>query len=177
MSVMCASLTSRLNESGKYSVKSVESVYEAGDVVPVVSITRLRLRNWRFFPRFAILTWNAARQAITAPRFLGGAILADRQLTFWTMTMWTDEAALRGYMLAGAHQRAMPHLVDWCDEASVARWDLEETSLPSWSAADMRMRQTGRPSRVRHPSDAHTDLAFRSPRLGASLPLKPRIST
>jgi hypothetical protein len=30
---------------------------------------------------------------------------------------------MRAFMLSGAHQRAMPKLFNWCDEASVVHWN------------------------------------------------------
>ncbi len=71
---------------------------------------------------------------------------------------------MRRYMTSGAHKRAMPHLMKWCDEASVAHWDQEETALPSWEEADRRMREIGRVSKVNKPSPDHAGLNYRKPR-------------
>ena len=98
------------------------------------------------------------RQARHAAGFRSGAILADRELTFWTMTLWQGEADMRRYMGAGAHRRAMPTLARWCDEASVVHWTVD--AAPDWPEAERRMRRAGRPSKVRHPSPRHADLAF-----------------
>ena len=139
--------------------------------MPVASITRLRLRGWRFLPAFAWMTRAAARQAARAPGYLDGAILAERDLAFWTLTLWADEAALKAYRAADAHGRAMPRLAHWCDEASVARWDAD--ALPSFAEADRRLREAGRTSRVRHPSPRHAGLRHAPPR-GPALPLPGR---
>ena len=71
---------------------------------------------------------------------------------------------MRKYMTTGSHKHAMPHLLDWCDEASVAHWTQIETELPSWGEADKRMRESGRVSKVRHPSPQHANLKYRTPR-------------
>ncbi|MET3694907.1 hypothetical protein ABID43_004470 [Methylobacterium goesingense] len=89
------------------------------------------------------------------------------------MTAWTDEASMRAYMLAGAHRRAMPRLVHWCDEASVVHWVEDATELPSWAVADTRMRDAGRPSKVRYPSPQHATMTYRAPRLTRSGPIHP----
>lgn len=134
--------------------------------MPSISLTRLRLRSWRFVPGFAWHTHRSGRQARRSAGYVDGAILADRKLTFWTVTAWTDEAAMRAYMLAGDHRTAMGKLGLWCDEASVARW--EAPGLPDWREADRRMRETGRPSKVRHPSPAHAALGYDPPRTTGS---------
>jgi len=118
----------------------------------------------RFMPLFA---WHALRsnqQVQRAEGFLHGALLPDREWTFWTMTAWESQEAMRGYMLAGDHKKAMPHLMEWCDEASVAHWEQEAAVLPSWEEADRRMRTTGRASKVKYPSAAHAGLSYREPR-------------
>ena len=127
-----------------------------------ISLTRLRLRSWRFVPGFAWSAVRSGRQATRAAGYVDGAILTDRKRTFWTVTAWVDEAAMRAYILAGDHRTAMGKLSRWCDEASVAHWTA--SGLPDWAEADRRMRQTGRPSRVRHPSPAHAGLAYDPPR-------------
>ncbi|WP_336490581.1 DUF3291 domain-containing protein [Methylobacterium nigriterrae] len=143
--------------------------------MPSISLTRLRLRSWRFLPGFLPLTLRSARQAEGAPGFLDSAILAEPvRLTFWTLTAWRDEAAMRAYMLAGPHRAAMPRLLDWCDEAAVTRWETGEAALPGWAEADRRLRETGRPSKVRHPSPAHAGLRHAPPSGTAGRRLRPR---
>lgn len=133
--------------------------------MPFVSVTRLRLRSIRFVPSFFLHAIGSLRQARRAPGFRGGSLLADRAWTFWTLTAWDDQASMRAYMLGGSHRAAMPRLVGWCDEASVAHWEQAEEALPSWSEADRRMREDGRPSKVRSPSPRHADLGYAPPRL------------
>ena len=139
--------------------------------MPFVSLTRLRLRSVRFLPRFALHTMQALRQVKRSGGYLGGGLLPDRSLTFWTMTAWDSEASMRAYMINGAHKRAMPHLLNWCDEASVAHWTQPEEVLPSWDEADRRMRASGRISKVHHPSANHADLNYRAPRTSGGVAL------
>jgi hypothetical protein len=54
--------------------------------------------------------------------------------------------------------------MQWCDEASVAHWEQEEGTLPSWEEADRRMRESGRASKVRYPSAEHASLNYQKPR-------------
>jgi heme-degrading monooxygenase HmoA len=142
--------------------------------VTFISITRLRVRAVRFLPGFALLTLRSQRQVQASEGFRGGSLLADRRWTFWTMTAWDSEDHMRAYMTTGAHRTAMPRLVDWCDEASVVHWVQAEEALPSWPAADARMRRDGRASKVRHPSAHHASMTFDAPRVGTAGALSPR---
>jgi hypothetical protein len=92
-----------------------------GHAMIFVSLTRLRIRSIRFLPSFAIHTSRSLRQVKRAPGLLTGALLLDRKWTFWTMTAWENQENMRNFMIAGSHKAAMIHLLEWCDEASVAR--------------------------------------------------------
>ena len=141
--------------------------------MPFISVTRLRIRSIRFLPSFALYFLRTRRQVKEAPGFLGGSLLADRAWTFWTMTAWDSQTSMRDYMTAGAHRAAMPHLLDWCDEASVVHWDQPEHPLPSWPEVDRRMREGGRASKVRNPSPHHASLTYRTPRVVTAGPIRP----
>jgi len=129
-----------------------------------VSLTRLRIRSFRFLTLFALHTWRSLRQIRRAPGFQTGALLGDRRWTFWTITAWDSEESMRQFMVTGAHKAAMPRLLNWCDEAAVAHWTQQEAAIPSWIEADRRMREIGRSSKVRNPSPRHATLSFEAPR-------------
>ncbi len=116
-------------------------------------------------PGFAVHTMRSIAQVRRAAGYRDGALLADRKWTFWTLTAWGSEAAMRAYMVSGSHRRAMPKLLEWCDEASVAHWVQKGDALPAWEEADRRMRQTGRPSKVRNPSAGQAGLRYAAPRM------------
>ena len=142
--------------------------------MPFVSVTRLRIRSVRFLPGFLRHAARTGRQVATASGFLGGSVLSDGIWTYWTMTAWDDQPSMRHYMTSGSHRAAMPRLLDWCDEASVVHWEQADAALPSWSEADRRMRGEGRPSKVRRPSKRHATLAYRPPRAGGGVPIRPQ---
>ena len=131
----------------------------------IVSATRLRVRSALLLLPFVFRAFQSQRQVARAPRFIGSRLLIDAKRTFWTLTAWESENAMRDYRGSGAHKNAMPRLVDWCDEASVVHWISESAELPSWSEAVDRMRRQGRVSRVAHPSSHHEARQFPDPRL------------
>ncbi|MBV8456015.1 MAG: DUF3291 domain-containing protein [Acetobacteraceae bacterium] len=140
--------------------------------MPFVSVTRLRVRLWRYLPGFLIQSVRAARQATRGPGDLSVSLLRDSDRTFWTRTMWRDEAAMRSFMASGVHGRIMSRLPKWCDEASLAHWAQEDAEPPSWPEAHRRLQQDGRRSRVDHPSEAQRRFAIRDPRASGDLILK-----
>ena len=141
-----------------------------------ISVTRLRIRSIRFLPGFALHTLRSLKQIKNAHGFRGGALLADRSWTFWTLTAWDSEETMRRYMITGSHKLAMPRLLEWCDEASVVHWNQQETDLPPWDTADKRMRKEGRISKVRNPSPRHAGLNYRPPRTTTGGTIRPASS-
>lgn len=97
----------------------------------------------------------------------------DRKWTFWTLTMWSSHDSMRAYMTTGDHKQAMPKLMEWCDQASVAHWFSDLDQLPSWQECDRRMRGEGRISKVRNPAPGHADMTFAAPRTTAGGPILP----
>ena len=120
--------------------------------MPLVAVTRLRVRSWRFLPGFAWFTWRSLRQARRAAGNVGVVVRKAEGLAFWTLTIWLDEAAMRAFRDAQPHRDAMPRLLEWCDEASLAHWNQEASAAPDWKTAEGRLADVGRLSKVHHPS-------------------------
>ena len=140
-----------------------------------VSITRLHIRSWRYLPGFYFLALLTALQAKSAAGNLAVLLLNEGRNTFWTCTVWNDEAAMRAFMMAGSHRRAMPKLLEWCDEASVVHWVQDGThnaQAPSWSEAHQRMQTEGRRLKVNHPSENHLAYIIPAPRVSGALRFK-----
>lgn len=131
-----------------------------------ISASRLRVRNLSYLPSFLRYVVAINRQVERAPGFLGGRLLYESGNTFWTLTAWEDEPAMRNFQTSGAHQLAMPKLLEWCDEAAVAHWGQPFTNLRDWQAVHQRLIADGRMSKVHFPSRDH--------RIGK--PAKPRWS-
>ena len=133
--------------------------------MPLVSITRLRVRSWRYLVPFLYFAVRSSRQAKAAEGILAVSLLRDANNTFWTRTVWTTEPAMKSFMLSGPHRQVMRHLLEWCDEAAVVHWVQESADEPGWSEAHRRMQQQGRPSKVNHPSPAHEEYSIAPPKV------------
>jgi hypothetical protein len=130
----------------------------------VVSITRLRLRSWRFLPEFILYSVRSKLQADKAPGNRGVRAMREPGNIFWTATAWDSEDAVKKYMLSHPHSQAMRRLLEWCDEASLVRWTQDSAELPDWHEAHRRMQVEGRRSKVNHPSADHQQFKITAPK-------------
>lgn len=138
-----------------------------------ISVTRLRLKSPLYLPVF---TWNNLLiiwQTINTPGFLSGKLLQDAQQTFWTMTAWDEQAAMKIFRNSGTHRSVMPKTQDWCDQASVVHWRQAETSLPDWTEVHQRLISDGFLTRLTNPSPAHLQRNIPAPKSTKALPLQP----
>lgn len=119
-----------------------------------VSVTRLRLRSWRFLFPLAWHTRRCNRQIRAAEGCLSSDVRGGPDRIFWTKSVWRDETAMRAFMSSGAHVQAMPKLRQWCDEASAGHWSQDDTEV-SWAEAEAGLARTGWLSKVLAPSPAH----------------------
>lgn len=133
--------------------------------MPFISITRLRVRSWRFLPSFFVQAILSARQARTAAGNLSVSVLRERGNVFWTRTLWNSESSMKSYMLAGAHRRVMPRLLKWCDEAAVAHWTSESPQPPDWQEVHRQLLSIGRQSKVLQPSEAQVLFEIPAPQV------------
>ena len=108
-----------------------------------VSVTRLRIRSMWYLAPFFWHNFKSARQVVHSAGFLGGQLLTDRHMTFWTLTVWDSEQTMRAFRNTGPHRAAMPKLPRWCREASTAHWEQEHAAMPGWREAHQRMVSQG----------------------------------
>ena len=141
--------------------------------MPLVSVTRLHLRSIRFVPMFLMYTLRSARQAQRAPGYRGGWGSNEWPLGFWTATCWADIGAMRAFRNGQPHLTAMRKLLHWCDEASFAHWEQDNTVLPDAAEAYRRLASDGRLSKVAYPSERHRagqTIGTDPPRRGGPIP-------
>ena len=135
----------------------------------LASVTRLRVRSIRFLPAFLWHTFKSQRQVVRSAGFFGGRLLVDSHWTFWTLTVWDDEKAMKKFRGSGAHARVMSKLPHWCDEAAYSHWVLAADCVPEWSEAYEKLAADTRLSRVEHPSQDHSNKRLPKPRLSPKI--------
>jgi hypothetical protein len=91
---------------------------------------------------------------------LKGKELIDKNLTFWTITIWENEESMKEFRGSSSHRMAMQHLPKWCNEASYHHWVQEDDVFPSWNTISEKLFSEGRLSKVRNPSKAQVENQF-----------------
>jgi hypothetical protein len=134
-----------------------------------VSVTRLRVRSAAYLPQFLWYNFVIQRQAERAQGLIGVRLLVDSNRTYWTLTSWESEKAMKAFRGAAPHSKAMKKLPEWCDEAAYTHWTEDTPRLPEWNEAYERFVQSAKLSKVQHPSDAHQRSQFRQPNLKSRL--------
>jgi heme-degrading monooxygenase HmoA len=120
--------------------------------MPFISITRLRIHSIFILPKFMLANEASVKQLRKIDGFLKGKELIDKGLTFWTLTMWRDEIAMKAFRNSIPHRKAMQKLPSWCCEASYFHWIQDSEELLSWSIASQKLLQEGKLTKVRKPS-------------------------
>ena len=94
----------------------------------------------------------SAKRLVSTPGFISGKELMDKGLTFWTLTMWDDDGAMKDFRNSEPHRKAIQKLPFWCSEASYYHWTQPETVLPDWKLASENLLREGKITKVRNPS-------------------------
>jgi heme-degrading monooxygenase HmoA len=125
-----------------------------------VSLTRLRVRSIRFLPGFLRANEASVKMIKKLDGFIGGKELIDKSLTFWTITVWESEKAMKAFRNNEPHKYAMRRLPDWCDEGSYMHWLQEDLAIPSWVELHQKMVTEGKITKVRFPSPQQAGMNY-----------------
>ena len=121
--------------------------------MPIGSVTRLHLRSGRFLLPFFWYGVRSARQAKRTPGNLGVQLRRTNGVAFWTLSMWETIEAMKKFIFASPHRKAMEKLPQWCDEASFCDWEQTGTEWSSWDQAAEKLHASGHLAKVLHPSE------------------------
>jgi len=138
------------------------------EAAPYLTVTRLRLRWTRplVLAQFLGLSLKNARAAQTSGGFIAGALWVDTHLTFWTVTLWQDEASMRGYAQSPVHIRAMKHLREQQNaytEAAFASGSSPVPQLPTKAESHAFLTARAMFYNLPYPSADHTARRVRPP--------------
>lgn len=118
----------------------------------LVSVTRLRVRSYHYLLPFIWYAVRSTLQAKGSAGNIGVRLRKTKRLAFWTLTLWESDSAMRAFRVAAPHRDAMRKLPYWCDEASYAHWNQDDSVMPAWKEAVEKLSVSGELSKVLYPS-------------------------
>jgi hypothetical protein len=144
--------------------------------MPILALTRLKLKSARLLPKFVIENEAAVKQLRVAKGFIAGKTLAEPNLGMWTTTLWDNEENMRAYYISGAHKDLMPKLVDYACEAVTTHIDYPHNDLPSWAFSHEQLTTKGRFSTIlKNPTPDHQNHVIAFPKITIfTRPIKPK---
>ena len=131
--------------------------------MPVVVVTRLRLRDPASFDEFFATLWQLSnrprnRKAIFLPMCLPKLTTpTGRELHGKTVVPWTP-SSVRNRTLS-----TMSRIRDWCDEATFIDWEQTGEEVPDWHDGYRRLVASGQSATLSHPTEAHHTRDFPEP--------------
>jgi len=131
--------------------------------MPVIVVTRLRLRDPAFLDEFITSAVAVVEQAQSAHGNLHADALAEANNTYWTRTAWQERELMNAFVGGEPHRRTMGHIADWCDEATFIDWEQSSADLPDWQDSYQRLVAGGQAASLTHATEAHLTRDFPPP--------------
>jgi len=131
--------------------------------MPLIVVTRLRLRDPAFFDEFFAAAVAVVEQAQGTEGNLGADVLAEANNTYWTRTAWQGRVAMDSFVGTEPHLSTMNRIDDWCDEAAFVDWEQPSADPPDWQEAYRRLVADGVVFSLTHGTQANQTRAFPAP--------------
>ena len=131
--------------------------------MPVIVVTRLRLRDQALFDEFFGHAVAVVEQAQNSPGNLGADVLAEANNTYWTRTAWQERNLMNAFVGSEPHLSTMDCIADWCYEATFIDWEQASTDLPDWQDGYQRLVANGQAASLTHATQAHHTRDFPAP--------------
>jgi hypothetical protein len=131
--------------------------------MPVIVVTRLRLRDPSLLDEFFTHAAAVLEQAMKSEGNLGVDALAEAHDAWWSVTAWSDRGRMEAYIDAEPHRSTESLLDHLCDEASFVDWEQASPQLPDWQTCWRRLVADGRSATLTNPSGANEARAFPAP--------------
>jgi quinol monooxygenase YgiN len=131
--------------------------------VPVIVVTRLRLKDPALLNEFFTDAVAAIEQAQKSAGNLGTDALADANNAWWSVSAWRDRPPMQAFVNSEPHLGISARLDHYCDEATFVAWEQDSPDLPDWQTSWSHLTADGQVAELTHPSDANQTRAFPPP--------------
>ena len=103
--------------------------------MPVIVVTRLRLKETGLLDEFFTAAAGALDQALKSDGNLGADALADADNTWWSVSSWQERGPMQAFVRSEPHLSTMGKLDHLCDEATFVDWEQAGPDLPDWQTS------------------------------------------
>jgi hypothetical protein len=131
--------------------------------MPVIVVTRLRLKDPALLDEFFTDAVAAIEQAQKSDGNLGVDALADANNAWWSVSAWTGGDPMQAFVGKQPHRTIQGRLAHYCDEATFVDWEQDSPDLPDWQTSWRHLVADGKVAQLTHPSDANQTRAFPPP--------------
>ena len=131
--------------------------------MPVIVVTRLRLRDPALLDEFFADAVAAIEQAQKSEGNLGADALADANNAWWTVSAWQARGPMQAFVGSEPHRGIQGRLDHYCDEAAFADWEQASPDLPDWQTSWRHLTADGTAASLTHPSEANQTRDFPPP--------------
>ena len=131
--------------------------------MPVIVVTRLRLRDPKLLDEFFTDAVAAIEQATKSEGNLGADALADANNAWWSVSVWQDRHLMQAFVDSQPHLSISARLDHFCDEATFVDWEQESPQLPNWRTSWRHLTADGKTAELTDPSPANQTRDFPPP--------------
>ena len=131
--------------------------------MPVIVVTRLRLRDPALLDEFFTDAVAAIEQAMKSEGNLGADALADANNAWWSVSAWQERGLMRAYVDSEPHLSIRARLDHYCDEATFVDWEQPSADLPDWQTSWRHLTADGQAAELTHATAANQSLDFPPP--------------
>lgn len=131
--------------------------------MPVIVVTRLRLKDPALLDEFFTDAVTAIEQAMRSEGNLGADALADANNAWWSVSAWQDRSLMRAYVDSEPHLNIRARLDHYCDEATFVDWNQPSPDLPDWQTSWRHLTADGKAAELTQPSAANLTRDFPPP--------------
>jgi hypothetical protein len=131
--------------------------------MPIIAVTRLRLRDPSLLDEFFTHAAAVLEQAQTSSGNLGADALAEAHDVWWSVTAWHDRPQMDAFVNAEPHLDTEGLLDHLCDEATFVDWEEASAELPDWQTSWRHLVADGQSAPLTHQSEANQTRAFPAP--------------
>ena len=131
--------------------------------MPIIVVTRLRLKDPALLDEFFTDAVAAIEQAQKSEGNLGADALADANNAWWSVSAWQNRDLMQAFVDGQPHLGITARLDHYCDEATFADWEQASPHLPDWQTNWRHLTADGKAAKLTHPSAANQTRDFPQP--------------